>query len=142
MKSHERAKKVIDSYLEAENLQENQLYVSIQLDKKGDKGFSIGYYIKGLEEPNMEFIAPEFRFEDEKEAWKEYLTHLPEIYQGCPEATKSVADPGLYEPIDSGKSRGVGESPRGSGGAVIYDPQNKNERFVDCEETLDTREWV
>jgi len=142
MKSHERAKKVIDSYLEAENLQENQLYVSIQLDKKGEKGFSIGYCIKGLEEPKMEFIAPEFRFEDEKEAWKEYLDHLPEIYQEYPEATKSVADPGLYEPIDSGKSRGVGESPRGSGGAVIYDPQNKNERFVDCEETLDTREWV
>ena len=142
MKSHERAKKVIDSYLEAENLQENQLYVSIQLDKKGEKGFSIGYCIKGLEEPNVEFIAPEFGFEDEKEAWKEYLNHLPEIYQEYPEATKSVAGPELYEPFKPAEREHVKFSPVADGGAVIYDPQNKNERFVDCEETLDTREWV
>jgi len=142
MESYEKIKKAIDEYLEIEDLREDQLYISIQLNEQDDSSFSIDYCMKGLEEPNVEFLAPEFSFEDEKEAWKEYLNHLPEIYQEYPEATKSVADPGLYEPIDSGKSRGVGESPRGSGGAVIYDPQNKNERFVDCEETLDTREWV
>jgi hypothetical protein len=98
--------------------------------------------LRRLKNPSIDFIAPQFGFEDEKEAWEEYLNHLPEIYQEYPEATKLVADPGLYEHPDSDQSENVSESPIGGGGAVIYDPQNKNEKFVDSKTALDTTEWV
>jgi|GEM_PF-5506290 hypothetical protein len=61
MKSHERAKRVIDSYLETENLRESQLYISIQLDKHGDEKFSIDYYIKAFEESQYRFYSASIR---------------------------------------------------------------------------------
>jgi hypothetical protein len=97
MEDADTIKSTVGAYLEANDLQENDLAVILQLDFDDEcNDFRIDYTITSHEERPME-IDTGFWYDSLAEAWENYLDQIAEINQEYSEADIRNAHPGNYK---------------------------------------------
>lgn len=136
------AKEAIEWYTKTEGIPEKELYVNMQLEFNHDQeAFNISYYVSGCEDTEVEFLNPSFIFDDREEAFKKYVDHLAEVFQEYPEAEKSAASTEMYEMSGFNNKPDIKTSLVPEDRAVMYDPEDKQEQFIDSDTALDLQEW-
>ncbi len=78
----EAAIAAIEAYMETEGLEEEELYIDMQMDvdREDGKGYMIDYAVRPLEHDGRIF-NPGFHYDGRQEAWEQYLDQIAEIYQ-------------------------------------------------------------
>ena len=86
----------IDAYLSTTELDEEELYIDMQLEFDDQNNtFQIEYGLTGISEDVMN-ITTSFKYDSLAQAWENYLDQLPEIDTRFSKAEIKAADPTEY----------------------------------------------